>query len=166
MVEPSVYAWLVADRLAVAERPGGGGRTHRRVRRDGELDWWADAGVTTIVSGMRSRHGLLDSALHGFRVHWHPLVTVEQAVRELPAMVATTLSAMERRTGAVMVHVDLPGQWLAGVDAALRLATGGARSRGDALARAAGDGLPVGEIAQALVSAIPVRRRRAIGAEG
>jgi hypothetical protein len=159
-----MHAWLVKDRLAVAERPGGGARTHRRVRREAELDWWADAGVTAIVSGMRTRHGLLESALRGFRIHWHPLLSVDHAVREVPALVRTTLAHVDRDDGGVLVHVDLPGEWLAGVDGALRLASGLARTRNDALAQAARDGLPVGPIAEALTGAMAVRRRRAAAA--
>jgi hypothetical protein len=162
MIEPRVYAWLVPGRLAVAERPGGGGRTHRIARREAELAWWAAQGVTTIVSGMRTRHGLLEAALDGFRVRWHPLVEPDQAAREVPALVDRALADMERGEGGVLVHVDRPGEWLAGVDAALRLAVGLARTRGEALAQAAGDGLPVGEIARALIAAKVARRPAAV----
>jgi hypothetical protein len=162
MIEPRVYAWLVPGRLAVAERPGGGGRTHRIARREAELAWWAAQGVTTIVSGMRTRHGLLEAALDGFRVRWHPLCEPDQAAREVPALVDRALADMERGEGGVLVHVDRPGEWLAGVDAALRLAVGLARTRGEALAQAAGDGLPVGEIARALIAAKVARRPAAV----
>ena len=158
MNEPRVYAWLVPGRLVVAERPGGGGRSHRITRREAELAWWAAHGVTTIISGMRTRHGLLEAALDGFRVRWHPLVEPEQAAREIPALVDRVLREMERGDGGVLVHVDRPGEWLAGVDAALRLALGLARTRADALAQAAGDGLPVTEISRALLTARAPRR--------
>lgn len=160
MVEPRVYAWLVADRLAVAERPGGGGRSHRIRRRTAELDWWSAHGATSIVSGMRTRHGLLEAALGGFRVRWHPLIESDQSAREVPALVDGVLAEMDRGEGAVLVHVDRPGEWLAGVDAALRLALGLARTRAEALAGAAGDGLPVGELARSLIAGA-VRRRAA-----
>ena len=164
MNEPRVYAWLVPGRLAVAERPGGGGRTHRIARREAELAWWAAQGITSIVSGMRTRHGLLEAALDGFRVRWHPLIEPEQAAREVPALVERALLEMERGEGGVLVHVDRPGEWLAGVDAALRLGVGLARGRPDALAQAAGDGLPVGEIARALVTGRAARRAPATAA--
>jgi len=153
MLEPRTYAWLIPERLAVAERPGGGGRSHRRLRRDAEIDWWAARGVSTIVSCMRTRHGLLDAALAGFAVRWHPLVTPEQGAREIRALADTVAECLDAEPGAVLVHVDRPGEWLAGVDAALRLATGLAASRAAALTQAAADGLPVGEISQALVGA-------------
>ena len=159
MHEPTTYAWLIPQRLAVAERPGGGGRSHRRLRRERELAWWAAEGITTIVSGMRSRHGLLEAGLAGFRICWHPLTGDEQAARETQALVTTVRAHMERDDGAVLVHVDRAGEWLAGVDAALRLALGLARTRADALAQAAGDGLALGDVSRVIVDGAPVRAR-------
>ncbi len=159
MYEPRTYAWLIPERLAVAERPGGGGRSHRRQRRDDELAWWAAHGVTTIISGMRSRHGLLEAALAGFRIRWHPLVTQEQAARETQALVADARALLDRGEGAVLVHVDRAGEWLAGVDAALRLGLGLARTRADALAQAAGDGLPLGDVSRVIVEGAVGRAR-------
>ena len=37
-IEPPSYAWLIDDRLALAERPGGGGRSHRIARRHQALN--------------------------------------------------------------------------------------------------------------------------------
>ena len=159
MYGPTNYAWLIPERLAVAERPGGGGRTHRRLRRDQELAWWAAQGVTTIVSGMRTRHGLIEAALGGFRICWHPLLDEDQGAREVQALVVTATAHLERDEGAVLVHVDRAGEWLAGVDAALRLALGLARTRPEALAQAAGDGLSVTEISHALLDRTPRRQR-------
>jgi hypothetical protein len=159
MYEPMTYAWLIPERLVVAERPGGGGRSHRRLRRDGELAWWAAQGVTSIVSGMGTRHGLLDAGLAGFRICWHPLVSADQAAREAQALVADVRAHLERGEGAVLVHVDRAGEWLAGVDAALRLGFGLARTRAEALAQAAGDGLPLGDVSQAIVDGAVSRGR-------
>ena len=106
MYEPMTYAWLIPERLVIAERPGGGGRSPRRLRRDGELAWWATQGVTSIVSGMGTRHGLLDAGLAGFRICWHPLVSADQAAREAQALVADVRAHLERGEGAVLVHVD------------------------------------------------------------
>jgi hypothetical protein len=51
--------------------------------------------------------------------------------------------------------VDRANEWLAGVDAALRLDAGLAASPEEALAQAAADGLPVGDLARALIGAEP-----------
>jgi hypothetical protein len=151
-MEPRVYAWIVPGRLAVAERPGGGGRSHRRGLREVHQAWWRAKGVEGIVSGMRSRHGLAEYEADGFQVRWHPLRDAEGAALELPRLVAAARELMEGG-GAVLVHVDRPNEWLAGLDAALRLDAGLAHTPEEALAQAAADGLPVGDLARALVGA-------------
>lgn len=70
---PQSFAWIIDSRLAVAERLGGGGRSHRTARRIAAQAWWRQRGVTDIVSAMRTRHGLVDYALDGFAVHHFPL---------------------------------------------------------------------------------------------
>ena len=152
-MEPRFYAWIVPGGLAVAERPGRGGRSHRRELRESEEEWWREQGVTAIVSGMRSRHGLVEYALAGFRVRWHPLSDLEGARVELPRLVAAVRELLEEAPGGVLVHCDRPGEWLTGVDAGLRLAAGLAGDPAEALAQAAEDGLPVGPLAAALVGA-------------
>jgi len=38
-IPPRFFAWVIKDRLAVSERPGGYARNHRRVRRHEEILW-------------------------------------------------------------------------------------------------------------------------------
>ena len=38
-LEPRVFCWIIKDRLAASERPGGFARNHRKVRRQEELIW-------------------------------------------------------------------------------------------------------------------------------
>ena len=38
-ITPRNFCWVVRDRLAVCERPGGYGANHRRVRRQEEIIW-------------------------------------------------------------------------------------------------------------------------------
>ncbi len=151
--EPRSYAWLLPGRLAVAERPGRGGRSHRRQLRVAETEWWCVHGITAIVSGMRTRHGLLDYALADITVRWQPLTDAGGAPQQLGALVAATVDLLERGDGGVLVHCDRANEWLAGVDAALRMALGLAPTARKALAAAAADGLPVGSLAASLVGA-------------
>lgn len=154
-MEPTVYCWLIPNRLALAERPGGGGRTHRVARRDAQLAWWWDEGVRTIVSTMATRHGLLEAALAGFGIRWYPLREPAgdgPLLREFADGVAALLEAPSGP--AVMVHCDLPGEWLAGIGAVLRRRLGLSPTIGDALADIARDGLPVGSVSVSLVSAM------------
>ena len=148
-----IHVWITPGALVVAERPGGGGRSHRPARREAELAWWHAEGVRTIVSAMRSRHGLVEYAQRGFGVRWHPLKDLVQARAELPRLADEVAAVLAREPGAVLVHCDRPGEWLAGIDAALRLKAGHARDGEDALAQAQADGLPVGDLARALLGA-------------
>ena len=152
MSEPKRYAWLVPGAIAVAERPGGGGRTHRKERREAEIAWWRDQGVRGIASGMRSRHGLVEYGLSGFSIRWHPLG--ESPSPEDVARLVAAVVDLRDECRTVLVHVDYANEWLAGVDAALRMALGLATDPRDALLAAAADGLPVGPLAQALVGGI------------
>lgn len=144
-IEPQSYAWLIDDRLAVAERPGGGGRSHRIARRQSEFEWWRDRGVRHIVSGMRSRHGLVDAALFGFGVSWCPIADDHGADDDLRRLVSTAIGRLDQDAGAVLVHVDRPGEWLAAVDIRLRLSLGLASDMGEAMAQTDIDGFPVGD---------------------
>lgn len=152
-MEPAHYhAWMIEGRLAVAERPGGGGRSHRRRLRELELDWWSAQGVFAVVSGMRSRHGLAEYVERGLEVRWHPLRDREQARDEVLELAVTVKGLLdERADGAVLVHCDYANEWLATVDATLRLTFGLARVPWTALRAAKADGLPVGSIATSIV---------------
>jgi hypothetical protein len=158
VAEPSRYAWIVPGRLAVAERPGRGGRSHRRALRVAEQAWWRGQGVTAVVSCMRSRHGLAEYAEDGLAVRWHPLTDPEQAREELPRAVGAARELLAGGDGAVLVHCDRANEWLAAIDAALRLGLALARTPRAALRAAEADGLPVGSLAASIVG----RRRAAI----
>lgn len=50
-LKPRGFVWVIADRLAVAERIGGTGFQHRRVRREEEIAWLTDeASISSVVS--------------------------------------------------------------------------------------------------------------------
>ena len=151
-MEPRKYAWIVPGRLAVAERPGGAGRSHNRERRAGELDWWRAQGVGAIVSALRTRHCLAEYVDVDFVVRWHPLRTPEQAHEEMPDLVQEVRELLDADPdGAVLVHCDMANEWLAAIDASLRLGLRLSRTARGALRAAAADGLPVGSLATSIV---------------
>ena len=57
-IEPRNFAWIIKDKLAVSERPGGYARNHRRVRRQEEIIWLREQGFTRVVSLLASPHNL------------------------------------------------------------------------------------------------------------
>ncbi|HEX4979709.1 MAG TPA: hypothetical protein VFV35_06570 [Acidimicrobiales bacterium] len=57
-IQPRNFAWIVRDKLAVSERPGGYARNHRKVRRHEEILWLRNQGFTRVVSLLPSPHNL------------------------------------------------------------------------------------------------------------
>jgi len=57
-IVPRNFAWIIRDRLAVSERPGGYARAHRPVRRQEEIIWIREQGFTLVVSLLASPHNL------------------------------------------------------------------------------------------------------------
>ena len=49
-ITPRHFSWVIQDRLAVCERPGGYGANHRRVRRQEEIIWIRERGFAPVVS--------------------------------------------------------------------------------------------------------------------
>ena len=49
-ITPRYFCWIIKDRLAVSERPGGYARNHRRVRRQEEIIWLREQHFSRIVS--------------------------------------------------------------------------------------------------------------------
>ena len=57
-IKPRNFAWVITDRLAVCERPGGYGSNHRKVRRQEEIIWIREQGFTKVISLIPSPHNL------------------------------------------------------------------------------------------------------------
>jgi hypothetical protein len=57
-ITPRNFVWVLKDRLAVCERPGGYGANHRRVRRQEEIIWIREQGFTHVISLIAAQHNL------------------------------------------------------------------------------------------------------------
>jgi hypothetical protein len=57
-IPPRNFTWVIRDRLAISERPGGFAPNHRRVRRQEEIIWLRAQGFTRLVSLLPSHHNL------------------------------------------------------------------------------------------------------------
>ncbi|MSO37975.1 MAG: hypothetical protein EXQ69_06965 [Acidimicrobiia bacterium] len=57
-LQPRFFCWVLKDRFAISERPGGFARNHRKVRRQEELIWLAQNGFTRVISLLDSPHNL------------------------------------------------------------------------------------------------------------
>ena len=66
-LEPRGFTWVIKDRLAASERPGGFARHHRKVRRQEELIWLAGNGFTHVLS-LLDTDPRVDAPLYRFPV--------------------------------------------------------------------------------------------------
>ena len=57
-IVPRSFTWIIKDRIAVSERPGGCGDSHRRVRRQEEIIWIRENGFDSVLSLLASDHNL------------------------------------------------------------------------------------------------------------
>ena len=57
-ITPRNFTWVIGDKLAVSERPGGYGANHRKVRRQEEIIWLREQGFTKVISLLPSPHNL------------------------------------------------------------------------------------------------------------
>ena len=68
-IPPRNFTWVIKDRLAMSERPGGFAPNHRKVRRQEEIIWLQVQGFTRVVSLLPSSHNLraYEEKSHGQR---------------------------------------------------------------------------------------------------
>jgi len=57
-IPPRNFTWVIKDRLAMSERPGGFAPNHRKVRRQEEIIWLQVQGFTRVFSLLSSQHNL------------------------------------------------------------------------------------------------------------
>jgi hypothetical protein len=57
-IQPRNFSWVIKDKLAICERPGGYAANHRRVRRQEEIIWIREQGFGCVISLIPSPHNL------------------------------------------------------------------------------------------------------------
>ncbi|MHB1510226.1 MAG: hypothetical protein ACYCST_18990 [Acidimicrobiales bacterium] len=115
-IVPRNFAWIVQDRLAVSERPGGYAPNHRKVRRQEELLWLRAQGFHRVVSLLTSSHNL--HAYGEFNLAWSHFPLSLTADAEAESTLGDLYPAMYEwlRSGErVLVHQDELGDRLMGV---------------------------------------------------
>jgi hypothetical protein len=111
-LEPRSFTWVIQGRLAVAERIGGSGFQHRRVRREEELAWLKHHGVTAVLSLLDGNQNIAAYEEGGFAAHHCPLADLE------PDTVRAVFAAMDQalRPGTVLLlHRDNIDDAVAGI---------------------------------------------------
>jgi hypothetical protein len=113
-IVPRNFTWVIRDRFAVAERPGGFGSSHRKVRREEELLWLKAQGFERVISVLPGPSNL--QAYTERELDWghHPIPTTGDrrlALRDCYFDIDKTLSAGRK----VLLHGDELGDRVMGV---------------------------------------------------
>jgi len=153
MREPKRIWWARPRKLCALERPGCGGRSHRRERRQAEIEWLKANGVRLVVSAMTTRHNLADYERAGLDWRHVPVPSTAEGAEALEQLLRLLRRELRRR-GAVAVHGNRHTDFVAAVCAAhLHDATGA--DPAEALEAAAEAGLTVTPEAGALLGVVP-----------
>jgi hypothetical protein len=115
-IVPRNFSWIIKDRLAVSERPGGYAPNHRKVRRQEELLWLRAQGFTRIVSLLSSSHNL--HSYDEFHLAWSHFPVSATGDTEAAATLSELYPAMYewlRKGERLLVHQDELSDRLMGV---------------------------------------------------
>jgi hypothetical protein len=123
-LEPRGFCWIIKDRLAASERPGGFARNHRKVRRQEELIWLAGNGFTHVLSLLDSPHNLHAYDEASIAYDHVPLGRRDELPVQLRAVYETLARWLDDPDEKVLVHHEEFGERLMGVLAGLLLYTG------------------------------------------
>ena len=112
-IEPRNFTWILKDKLAICERPGGFGDNHRRVRRQEEIIWIRENGFNYVVSIIQAPHNLHNYEELGMPYRHRPMRTddLDGWLRSL----YTELDELVRGGQRVIVHAEELGDRLVGV---------------------------------------------------
>ena len=122
-IQPRNFAWVIKDKLAVCERPGGYGANHRRVRRQEEIIWIREQGFSCVVSMIPSPHNLHNYDELGVVWRHRPLGAHEDIPRYLTSFYPE-LRQLLAEGQKVLVHQDELGDRVSGVMAGFLLWSG------------------------------------------
>jgi hypothetical protein len=122
-IRPRNFAWIVTDRLAVCERPGGYGVNHRRVRRQEEIIWIREQGFTSVISLIPAPHNLHNYDELGVVWRHRPFGPHDDA-REFLADFYPEIRDMLAGGGKVIIHGEEVGDRICGVVAGYLLWSG------------------------------------------
>ena len=121
-IQPRNFAWILKDRLAVCERPGGYGANHRRVRRQEEIIWIREQGFTCVVTLIPSPHNLHNYDELGVTWRHRPVPDDELSAYELGFF--AELRDMLQRGERVLIHGEELGDRVCGLIAGYLLWNG------------------------------------------
>jgi len=112
-IMPRHFTWILKDKVAVCERPGGYGDSHRRVRRQEEIIWIRENGFGCVVSIITAPHNLHNYDELGV-ISRHRPFSAEESDPWLKSFYQE-LDELLRAGTKVLVHGEEVGDRLVGV---------------------------------------------------
>ena len=112
-LEPRGFTWVISGRLAVAERVGGYGFQHRRVRREEEIAWLKGAGINTVLSLLPGNQNLASYAAAGLAAVHEPLLELDPVSAD--RVFATMRAIFKDRRAILLLHRDTIDEAVAGI---------------------------------------------------
>ena len=112
-IKPRHFNWIIQDQLAMCERPGGYGASHRRVRRQEEIIWIREQGFAPVLSLIPAPHNLHNYDEMGVSWVHRPFRGVEDYPRFL-GDIYTEISRLLAGGSKVLVHYEELGDRLVG----------------------------------------------------
>jgi len=122
-IQPRNFSWVVKDKLAVCERPGGYGANHRRVRRQEEIIWIREQGFSCVVSLIPSPHNLHNYDELGVVWRHRPFTSSDDS-QKFAATFFPEIRMMLSEGQKVLVHQDELGDRVSGLVAGFLLWSG------------------------------------------
>lgn len=113
-ITPRNFTWIIKDRVAICERPGGYGDNHRRVRRQEEIIWLRENHFDFVVSIIAAPHNLhaYDELHMPFR--HRPLSGADDLDAWLRVFY-TELRDLVNKEAKIVIHAEEVGDRLVGI---------------------------------------------------
>jgi len=113
-ITPRNFTWIMKDKLAVCERPGGYGENHRRVRRQEEIIWLRENGFGCVISIIPAPHNLHNYDELGLRYLHRPFHGTDDLGLWLKSFY-TELSTLLEASTKVIAHNESVDDRLVGI---------------------------------------------------
>jgi len=107
-IQPRDLIWIIKDKLAICERPGGFGPSHRKVRRQEEVIWLRENDFHCIVNISGAPHNLQTYDEVGVPYRHIPLLTSDN-IDEWCKNFFTELNALLSAGNRTIVHAEEVG---------------------------------------------------------
>jgi hypothetical protein len=113
-ITPRNFTWILRDKLAVCERPGGYGTNHRRVRRQEEIIWIRENGFGALISIIPAPHNLHNYEELGVPFRHRPYGAGDD-LDLWHRTFFTELAELQREQVKVVVHGEEVGDRIMGI---------------------------------------------------